>query len=73
MKRQPKRLLVLFFMIFVAACSAGINLFTDNDELNFGGQFDQEIRKDPKTYPIYKGNPAVKDYIDKKIFHEILV
>ncbi|MDH7604134.1 MAG: M48 family metalloprotease [Melioribacter sp.] len=58
-------------IIFISACSTGINIFTDNDEVNLGKQFDSEIRKNTKEYPIYD-NQEVKEYIDKNIFREIL-
>ncbi len=35
-------------------------------------QFDQEIRKNTKEYPIYNGDPSVKEYINIKIFLEIV-
>lgn len=72
MKRKTIKTLIAVLIFVAAACSAGINIFSDQDEVNFGLQMDQEIRKNPKEFPIYSGNPAVKDYIDKKIFREIL-
>lgn len=59
-------------LIVVTACSTGINLFSDNDEVSMGQQFDQELRKNTKEYPIYNGDPAVKEYINNRIFLEIL-
>lgn len=59
-------------ILFITACSTGINLYTDNDETQLGKQFDEEIRKNSKEYPLYNGDPKVKDYIDKQIFREIL-
>lgn len=59
-------------VLVVAACSAGLNIFTDRDEVTMGQQFDQELRKNVKEYPIYTKNPDVKDYINNKIFREIL-
>lgn len=72
MKIKSRVHLTAFIILFIAACSTGINIFSDNDELSFGKQFDKEIRNNSKEYPIYKGNPGVKDYIDKKIFREVL-
>jgi predicted Zn-dependent protease len=72
MQRKTFKTLIIVLIFVVAACSAGINIFSDQDEVNFGLQMDQEIRKNPKEYPIYNGNPAVKDYIDRKIFREVL-
>ncbi|MEJ5352510.1 MAG: M48 family metalloprotease [Melioribacteraceae bacterium] len=61
----------LVAIIFISACSTGINFFTDSDEVQLGKQFDSEIRKNTKEYPIYD-NQEVKEYIDKNIFREIL-
>ena len=61
----------LFVVIFVTACSTGINLFSDNDEVNMGTQFDAEIRKNQKEYPVYK-DKKIRDYIDKRIFQHVL-
>jgi len=63
---------IIFIVLFIAACSTGINLFSDNDEVKLGKQFDEEIRKNSKEYPIYNGDHEVKEYIDKEIFREIL-
>lgn len=68
-KKLRKYLIGIFI---VSACSTAINIFTDNDEISMGKQFDQEIRKNTKEYPIYKGDPSVKEYINKNIFQEIL-
>lgn len=70
--KKKKIFLWLIGITFLIACSSGINLFTDSDEVNLGKQFDAEVRKNTKEYPIYSGNLEVKEYIDKKIFREIL-
>jgi predicted Zn-dependent protease len=72
MKKRTIKILAGLLVFIAVACSAGLNIFSEQDEVNFGMQMDQEIRKNPKEYPIYSGNPAVKDYIDKKIFREVL-
>lgn len=72
MKRRNIKILILSLILFIAACSTAINIFSDNDEVALGSQLDQEIRNNPKEYPLYQGNPAVKDYIDKNIFREVL-
>jgi len=71
MKNKRIKSLLIVLVIF-AACSTGINLYTDRDEVSLGMQFDKEIRSNTKEYPIYKGDPSVKEYIDKNIFQEIL-
>ncbi len=72
MKSKKNKIAILFLVLILAACSAAINIFSEQDEVSFGMQMDQEIRKNPKEYPVYTGNPAVKDYVDKKIFREVL-
>ena len=67
-----KKYLIFSFLLFLAACGTGINLFSDQDEVKLGLQFDSEIKENPKEYPIYKGNPAVKNYIRERIFDHIL-
>lgn len=59
-------------IIFIAACGTGINLFSKQDEVKLGEQFDEEIRQNPEEYPIYNDNPEVKNYITNNIFNEIL-
>ena len=61
-----------FILLILIACSTGINLYSDRDEVKLGIQFDDQIKNDPEGYPIYTGDPSVKEYIDKNIFHEIL-
>ncbi len=70
-KMKKNVIRILFFGLIVVACSTGINLFTDSDEVKMGQQFDEEIRKNSKEYPIYE-NQQVKDYIDKRIFQHVL-
>ncbi len=60
-------------MIFFTGCAKwGLNIFSDTDEVNLGMQLDQEIRKNPKDYPIYSGDPSIKNYIINNIFNQIL-
>lgn len=72
MKKKNFQVILIVLILIIAACSTGINIFSDQDEVNFGAQMDQEIRKTPKQYEIYKGDSSVKDYIDKNIFRTIL-
>jgi len=62
----------LIGILIITACSTGINIFSDSDEISMGKQFDREIRNNTKEYPIYKGDPNVREYIDKNIFQEVL-
>lgn len=69
MKRKIK--IIILSILFIAACGTGINLFQDSDEVAMGMQFDEEIRKNEKDYPIYN-DPELKKYVDERIFQEIL-
>jgi len=71
MKSKKIKIFIIVFSI-ITACSTGINLFTDNDELSLGKQFDQEIRSKLEEYPIYNGDPFVKSYILENIFNPIV-
>lgn len=62
----------LIMFVFVGCAKWGLNIFSDSDEVNLGMQLDQEIRKNPKEYPIYSGDPSVKNYIINNIFNQIL-
>jgi len=70
--KLKKILIIIFTSLIVATCSTGINLFSDNDEVQFGKQVDDEIRNNPNEYPIYNKNPQLKKYITERIFNHIL-
>jgi len=59
-------------IVLTAACSAGINLFSDTDEVSMGKKFSEQIAGSTKEYPIYK-NTQVKNYINERIFKHILI
>jgi beta-barrel assembly-enhancing protease len=59
-------------IIALTACSAGISLYSPQEQVEIGKQIDKEIRANPKEYPIDQRDAAVKDYIDKKIFRPIV-
>ncbi len=71
-KYLAKKYIFISFLVFLAACGTGINLFSENEEVKLGEQFDEEIHNNPDQYPIYKGDPAVKNYIQERIFDHIL-
>lgn len=48
------------------ACSGGINLFDISTDAQLGKQMDEQIRQNPKEYPILN-NPAVKQYVQGMI------
>jgi len=60
-------------VFYFSNCSeSGINLFSDQDEVNFGAQVNTEIRSNPAEFPIYSRDPYVKNYISSNIFIPIL-
>ena len=70
-----KKIRIVFYIVAVisfTACSAGISLYTPQEQVAIGKQLDTEIRNNPKEYPIYKGDPSVKAYIEKNILRPIL-
>jgi len=48
------------------------NIFTDKDDVQLGEQVVAEINSNAKEYPIYKGDPSLKKYINERIFQHIL-
>ncbi len=71
---QMKQLVIFSLIILtIGGCAKwGLNIFSDEDEVKLGMQLDQEIRKNPKEYPIYSGDPSVKEYIINNMFYPIL-
>lgn len=61
---------ILFFSVCLSFASVncggslGINLFPDSKDIELGKQVDQEIRKNPKEYPMLKNRPDVKSYME---------
>jgi beta-barrel assembly-enhancing protease len=73
MKRAAFYLSIFIFMpLFVYSCESGINLFSQQDEVELGREVDAEIRNNPQEYPIYTRDPSVKNYINQRIFQHIL-
>ena len=59
--------LFLFFVIHVSCIfffvGCGVNIFPDSEDIKLGQQMDEEIRKNPKQYPIMQDHPEVKQYV----------
>jgi predicted Zn-dependent protease len=62
-----RTLLALAFSLgltaFIVSCSGGVNLYGTDTDTQLGKQMDDQIRQNPAEYPIFKGNPAVKQYL----------
>ncbi len=50
----------IYLTIFI---TCGINIFSDQDDVELGLGIDKEIRGNPKEYPIMKGAPQVKQHV----------
>jgi predicted Zn-dependent protease len=50
-----------------------MNIFSDADEVALGANVANEIAANQQEYPIYRGDPALKQYIKSQIFDQILV
>ena len=54
------------------SCDNGINIFSTSDDASLGSQLNSQIAGDPAQYPVFHGNPSIKNYIDARIFRHIL-
>ena len=56
----------LYFLLCLGClgcASIGLNLFSDADDVKLGQQMAQEIRKNPKEYPVLQNRPDVNEYV----------
>ncbi len=77
MKIHARKLVIILFILsaaFLESCDTleSINLFTKQDDVELGKQLDMEIRSNPAEYPIFAGDPTIKQYINTRIFSHIL-
>ena len=56
-------LIILFSSLSTISCGVNINIFSDADDIKLGKQMDEQIRKNPKEYPMLEGHPEVKQYV----------
>jgi beta-barrel assembly-enhancing protease len=67
---MAKHFKIWFVLILFSCTSIGcstlmhINVFPISKDIELGKQMDQEIRKDPKDYPILKNRPDVKEFVE---------
>lgn len=62
-------ILVLLFFCLIIQCSNLLDtvadlFISDEEEVNMGKQFHQEILNSPNEYPIYTAKPSLNNYID---------
>lgn len=74
MKKIKNYFLIALLSVFSISCTVvqNANIFTDKDDVQLGQQVVGEINSNAKEYPIYKGDPALKQYINERIFQHIL-
>lgn len=74
MKKNKKLLLMIFLAIlpFINSCESGLNVFSKADDVQLGLDVNNEIKNNPQEYPIYQGDPAIKTYINDRLFNHIL-
>lgn len=63
--------ITVFITVIIFACSSGINLFSDSDDVKLGSQFAEQIKQNHEEFPIYD-NPKLENYIESRIFNDIL-
>lgn len=63
---------LVYFSLALISCDSGINIFSDDDDVQLGLQVVGEMEKNVSEYPPYTGNPAVKTYLQNNIFYPIL-
>jgi len=63
---NAKKYQIFFSMILILSVfglNCALNIFPVSDDIKLGKQIDDEIRKNPKEYPILQNHPEVKEYI----------
>jgi len=63
---------LISFSAFSCSVVKDVNIYSDKDDVQLGIQVVQQINTDTKEYPIYNGDPSVKQYINERIFKHIL-
>ncbi len=68
LSRKSRRLLFVVTAWAATAVSGcigalGVNLFPDSKDVELGRQIDEEIRQNPREYPILHGFPEIKEYV----------
>ena len=66
--------LSLFSVVVISSCSGGggFNMFSDSEDIKLGHDVSSEMLKNQAEYPIFRGDPSIKTYIDQRIFQQIL-
>ena len=57
-------LLVTAFISLSVFYSCGMNIFSEDDDVKLGKQIDQEIKSNPREYPMLQGHQEISDYVN---------
>ncbi len=59
-------LVVVGSLLFsLSAIRCGANIFSDSDDIKLGQEVDKEIRGKPNEYPLLRGRPDVKAFVER--------
>ncbi len=75
MKKNSINLFLSFFsVVIISSCSGsgGFNMFSDSEDVKLGHDVSAEMLNNQKEYPVFRGDPSIKSYIDQRIFQQIL-
>lgn len=60
---------VVFFVLLLTSVSVfyscGANIFSESDDVAIGKDLDQQIKSDPRQFPMLQGRPEVNDYVSR--------
>ena len=67
--KKPKTIIAIVIGILtLVAIQCGtlntLNIFPDSEDIQLGKQIDDQIKKDPKQYPLLTNKPKVKQYVE---------
>ncbi len=63
---NPRMFLVkttTYISLILFSFNCALNIFPDSEDIKLGKQIDDEIKKNPKEYPILQNRPEVKEYV----------
>lgn len=59
----------IFFVLLLTSVSVfyscGANIFSESDDIAIGKDLDQQIKADPRQFPMLQGRPEVNDYVSR--------
>jgi len=73
-KRVINIFLSLFSVVVISSCSGsgGFNMFSDAEDVKLGHDVSAEMLNNQSEYPVFRGDPSIRTYIDQRIFQQIL-